>query len=260
MTLIGLSFYFYKILISRFKNIENLEKNLIIKAIILVFLIVGFLISFNQTQYTLCEFIFFLICFVSYKLLENSKTKSLDIDIVIFSWFGAYLLFQSTLGIKVDRYFITMAPAFVYFMILGLSEFINAIEPKLKNHKLKSWGIYLIIALMFISTSTATYIGHTPQKCFTKDIENASIWIKENDPNYVNKTIYSDYPNAVTWYLKKEVRGLFPRFYNDSDDFANVLLKNNADYYIDSLSNPKKALKGYKIISQSGNVVIYMKI
>ncbi|MGF7119017.1 glycosyltransferase family 39 protein [Methanobacterium oryzae] len=259
IVLIGLSFYFYRILSSRFKGI-NLEKNLIINALILVFLIIGFLVSFNQAQYTLCELIFFLICFVLYKLLENSKTKSLDMDIVIFSWFGAYLLFQSTLGIKVDRYFITMAPAFVYFIILGLSEFINVIKPKIRNQKLKSPGIYLIIVIIFISISTPTYTYHTPKKCFTVDIENASIWLKENDPTYMNKNVYSDYPNAVTWYLKKDVKGLFPRFYKDSDDFANVLLKNNADYYIDSLSSPKKTLKGYKLVHQSGNVTIYKKI
>lgn len=259
ITLIGLIIYFYRILRSRFKYKET-EKNLIVKAIILVLLIVGFLFSFNQAQYTLCQFIFLLICYVSYKLLENPKTKSLDTDIMVFSWFGAYLLFQSTLGIKVDRYFITMAPAVAYFIILGLSEFINIIKPKIRNQKLKSWSIYLVIALIFMSTSTATYIEHTPKKCFTVDIEDASIWIKVNDSNYVSKTIYSDYPNAATWYLKKEVKGIFPRFYKNSDDFAKALLKNNADYYIDSLSSPKKTLKGYKLIYQSGNVVIYKKM
>jgi len=260
IALIGLSFYIYRILNSRFNNTNVLEKKLTIKLILMVALITGFMISSINMQYSLSVLIFFFICVVIHKLLKNSKRKSFNMDLMIFSWFGAYLIFQSTLGVKVDRYFITMAPALVYFILLGLSEFMNIIRPEIKNQNLKSWGIYLIIALLFLSTSTATYIGHTPKKCFTKDIESASNWLKVYDPNYSDKIITSDYPNSVSWYLKKEVRGAFPRFYESSDDFSNALQKKNADYYIDSLSEPKLYLKGYQIINRFGNVVIYRKI
>lgn len=257
IVLIGLGFYIYRILKSRFKSI-NLEKGLIVKLILLIALIAGFVISLINLWQSLSIFIFFLICFVLYKLLENPNGR--DMDLMILSWFGAYLIFQSSIGVKVDRYFITMAPALVYFIILGLSEFINIIKPRIKNQNLKSWGIYSIIVLIFLSTSTATYIGHTPKKCFTKDIEDASSWIKDYDHDYNNKIIVSDYPNAVAWYLKKEVNGAFPRFYKNSNDFSYVLQKKNADYYIDSLSEPKQYLKGYQIINKFGNVVIYKKI
>jgi len=258
IVLTGLSFYIFPILKSG--GIETSKKSLIIKIISLVFLIAGFIISFYNMQYAVSTFIFFLICFILYKLLENSKTKNLDMDLMFFSWFGSYLIFQSTLGIKVDRYFITMAPALVYFIMLGLSEFINIFKPRIKNQNLKSWGIYSIIILIFLSTSTATYIGHTPKKCFTKDIDDASNWIKDYDTDYPNKIIVSDYPNAVEWYLKKEVKGAFPRFYRNSDDFSYFLQNKNVEYYIDSLSEPKPYLKGYQIINKFGKVVIYRKV
>lgn len=259
IVLTGLIFYVYTILKSRFK-LETSKKSSIIEIIFLAVLFAGFVFSFYNMQYALSTIIFFMVCYLLYKLLENSKTKSLDMDLMIFSWFGSYLIFQSTLGVKVDRYFITMVPALVYFIVLGLSEFINIIKPRIKYQRLKSWGIYLIIILVFLSTSTATYIGHTPKKCFTKDIDDASDWIKDYDADYPNKIIVSDYPNAVAWYLKKEVNGAFPRFYKNSDDFSYILQKKNADYYIDSLSEPKPYLKGYQIIKKFGNVVIYMKI
>lgn len=259
IVIIGFVFYFYYVLNSKFQSKEHLKKkSFIIQLLSLIILVAGFIITFNNTTYALSGFIFFGICLIVYRLLEI-KNKKIDLDVMFFSWFGSYLIFQSTLGIKVDRYFITMAPALVYFIILGLSEFINIIKPGIKSRNLKSWGIYLIIALIFLSTSTATFIGHTPKKCFTIDIGESSDWIKEYDPNYTDKIIYSDYPNAVTWYLKKDVKGAFPRFYKNHDDFANSLLKNDAYYYIDSLSDPKADIKGYIIIKTFGNVVIYKR-
>ncbi|MGB9979487.1 glycosyltransferase family 39 protein [Methanobacterium sp.] len=256
----GIIFYIYRIIDVKYKNKLNLQnKYTIVKIILLTILIFGAIFTFNSTEYLLSEIFLFGTCFLLYNLLKNPDTKNIDLDIMIFLWFGAYFIFQSNLGIKVDRYFITMAPALAYFIILGLSEFIDKIKPKIKNKDLKSWGIYSIIALIFLSSATVTYIGHTPKKTFTMDIGEASNWIKGHDPDYNNKIIYSDYPPAVSWYLKKGTMGGFPRFYKNPDDFSNALLNKNADYYIDSLSEPKLNIKGYQIIKNFGNVAVYKK-
>lgn len=219
-----------------------------------------FLITFSRISYIISEVIFLGICYVTYNLLKNLEIKNLDIDFLFISWFMAYFIFHSILAIKVDRYFITMTPALVYFLILGLSEFINFIRPKIKNQNLKSWEIYSIIALIFLSTSVATFTGHTPKKCFTMDIEDASEWLEEYDPNYKDKIIYSDYPNAVSWYLKKGVNGGFPRLYKSYDDFSIYLIRNNVDYYIDSLSTSKSNIKGYQIVKNINGITIYKKL
>ncbi len=261
VSLTGLIFYIYKILNSKFKSKENLQKiALTAKIVVLIILIFGVISTFNNTEYLLSEIILFGTCCLLYNLLKNPKIEDIDLDLMMLLWFGAYLIFQSTLGVKVDRYFITMAPALAYFIILGLSEFINKIKPKIKNKDLKSWGIYSIIALIFLSSATVTYIGHTPKKTFTMDIGDASNWLKEYDPDYNSEVICSDYPPAVIWYLKKEVNAGFPRFYKNPDDFANDLQNKSADYYIDSLSEPKLNIKGYQIIKNFGNVAVYKKI
>ena len=258
ITAAGLILYIYKILCFKFKNKVN--SYTAAKAVLLIVLTAGFISTFNSTQYLLSEIFLFGACFLLYNLLKSPKAKNIDLDIMILLWFGAYLIFQSTLGVKVDRYFITMAPALAYFIILGLNEFVNKIKPKIKNKNLKSWGIYSIIALILLSSAMVTYIGHTPKKTFTKDIGDASNWIKEYDPNYNNKIIFSDYPPAVSWYLKKEINGGFPRFYKNPDDFANALENKSAYYYIDSLSEPKLNLKGYQLIKNFGNVAVYRKM
>ncbi len=260
IVLIGLALYIYRVFNSRIKNIElKMDSVSTMKIILLIVLITGFIISFNNVSYVISEIIFFGICCLSYLLLKNSKIKNIDLDFMFFSWFLAYLIFQSILPLKVDRYFITMAPAFAYFIILGLSEFIDKIKPKIKNKNLKSWGIYSIIALIFLSSATATYIGHTPKKCFTLDIGDASNWLKEYDPGYNDRIIYSDYQPAVNWYLKRSTNGGFPIYLTKTILFAEMLQKNNVDYYIDSLSEPKPDLEGYHIIKSINNVAIYEK-
>lgn len=258
IVLIGIVFYVYKVLNSKIRELKINPFN-IAKITLLIALIAGFLIAFNKSNLILSEGILFGICLLLYILLKNPKTKNTDLDLMFFSWFLAYLIFQSILIIKVDRYFITMAPALAYFIILGLSEFTQKIKPKLKNKDIKSWGIYSLIALIFLSSATATYIGHTPKKCFTVDIGDASNWLKEYDPDYKNKTIYSDYPPAVSWYLKKEINGGYPRFFSSSGKFSSMLQKKDADYYFDSLSEPKPNLDGYHIIKTIGTVAIYGK-
>ncbi len=258
VVLVGLGFYVYRIL--NFKNMELKTDSLnIMKIVLLIILIAGFIISFNNVSYVISEIIFFSICYLSYLLLKNSKTRNIDLDVMFFSWFGAYLIFQSILPLKVDRYFITMTPAFAYFIILGLSEFIDRIKPRIKNKNLRSWGIYSIIALIFLSSATATYIGHTPKKCFTLDIGEASSWLKDYDPDYKDKIIYSDYQPAVSWYLKRATNGGFPIYLTKTILYSKLLQKNNVDYYIDSLSEPKPDLEGYHIIKNINNIAIYEK-
>ena len=265
IVLVGLIFYIHRIFISKidFKDNKLLNMNNLVKmAIILVFIIL-LSISFYYQSFLLSEIILLVFLYSLYLILTRGKAykpKNLDLDFMFLSWFGVYLIFQSTLPLKVDRYFITMAPALVYFIILGLSEFIAQIKPRIEYKNLKSGTICLIVALLFLSCSTATFIGHTPKKTFTVDIDDSCQWLKEYDPDYNNKIICSDYPNSVNWYLKKETIAAFPRLYKNDEEFEAYLQKIGADYYIDSTSKKHPDLKGYQIIKTFGVVVVYQKI
>jgi hypothetical protein len=272
VVILGLLFYVYQALSSKvggknenqpeirksFINISNLMKTTII-----ICLFIACAASFYFKSFILSEIILLLTLYIFYKFLTTGMVKhipELRLDFMFLSWFGAYLIFQGILPMKVDRYFITMAPAFVYFIILGFSGFMKIIGPKIKYNNIRSWGIYIILALVFLSSATATYMGHSPKKTFTVDIGESCEWIIENDPNYQDKVIASDYPNAVTWYLKKEILGGYPRLFNSPDEFADYLQINGVDYYIDSISNPHPDINGYRIIKSFGVVVIYQKI
>lgn len=266
IVIFGLIFYIHRIYISKinFEEKKILRTDNLIKIGLILVLFILLLVSFYYKYFILSEIILFAFLYGAYVILIKGKAgyeqKKLELDFMFLSWFGAYLIFQSTLPLKVDRYFITMAPALAYFIVLGLSEFITKFRPKIKYKNVKPGLICLLIALIFLSCSTATFIGHTPKKTFTIDIDHSCQWIKAYDPDYKDKVICSDYPNAVNWYLKKEIRAGFPRLYNNEDDkFEDFLQQIDADYYIDSTRKFHPEIKGYRIIKKFGVVAIYEK-
>lgn len=262
ISVIGIFSYIYRFLSTgKEKNISEVNIINLGKISIILVLFIGLVLSFYNKSLILSEIFLLALVYLSYRFMARGRFEvdnKLALDLMFLSWFGAYFLFHGILPFKVDRYFITMAPAFTYFIVLGLSQFINELKPRIKGLKSKSGLVYMAIALICLSVTTVTYIGHTPQKTFTLDIEEASQWIKGYDPNYCNKIIGSDYPNAVTWYLHKETTGAYLKYYNNTDEFADYLQENGVYYYFDS-NKSHPTLKSYRIIKEFGVVAIYEK-
>jgi len=260
IVLFGLSIYLYGIIKEKIKEINRYDKNKFnLQLIILILLFTVGILSFFTSSYLVTEFIILGALYVGYKLLKSRKIKNLETDFLFLSWFVSFFIFHSIIPLKVDRYFITMSPALAYFIILGLSIVIEKYKFKLKIENLRSGGLYFIIGLVFLSSITAVSLGHTPKHGYGFDIQTASDWLKGYDPNYQDKVIYSDYDPAVTWSLKKEVKFGVPRLYTSPEAFSNYLRGNNADYYIDTLSNPKPDIPGYHIIKNITSISIFEK-
>lgn len=267
----GILIYFSRILkehMAKYAKIASSSdrKQFILKLAFLVIMIAMFFLSLNNLPYVVSEAFLFLAIITAYFGLIKSGKRNLELDIFFFYWFAVYLVFHSALSMKVDRYFITMAPALTYFILLGLLELIPFLNSKfnLKSRVKNSWplsagSVCVIIALVFLAFSTATFAGHTPKKIFEKDVGLAADWIMEYDQNYQDEVIFSDYSAAASWYFKKDVKGAFPRFYSDIWVFSDHLNRWNASYYIDSLSQPKPEIPGYTPIKSFGKVTIYQK-
>ena len=267
IVILGLIIYINRIFLAKteLKYGNIFETGNLIKIVLITVIFIILVSSFLNQLFILAEIALLAFLYGLYWIIIKNKSKldkeKLTMDLMFLSWFGAYLIFQSILPLKVDRYFITMAPALAYFIVLGLSEFVTIFEAKIKIKNYKAGLICLFIALILLSCSTATYIGHTPKKTFTIDIDHSCQWIKSYDPEYRDKIICSDYPNAVNWYLKKEIRAGFPRLYNNYDDkFEDYLKQIGADYYIDATRKNHPEIKGYRIIKTFGVVAIYERI
>ncbi|AEG18540.1 glycosyltransferase family 39 protein [Methanobacterium paludis] len=244
-------------------------------AIFLVFLLT-FVGTFGQIFYMLSEVIFFVMCYVFYDLSKNLNIKDMDIHLLFFAWFMAFFIFHSVFVIKDNRYFVTMAPAVAYFLILGLSGVTGKLKFKVKNRNLM-FPIFALILTIMILASTISYLpsvkqANTNLKVLDDNVASASEWFVNYDPDYKNKTIYSDVSPYSGWYLKTNVKLMLifkdnqsysggVKDYNfspeDSKAFNQHLKNNNVDYYF--CINKGLNLTSYKTVKQFGYVVIYEK-
>jgi 4-amino-4-deoxy-L-arabinose transferase-like glycosyltransferase len=278
IVIMGVLLYLFFKIVTELKN-KKYKLNLInrgkITYIIFIILAIIFLGSFGKISYIFSELLFFVITYFFYELTKN-KIKNLDIHLMFLAWFMTFFIFHSIFVIKDVRYFVVMAPAVAYFMILGLSEISNQIHYKIRNMDV----IFPLLAILLTSImllSTASQIPLILQEnhdniVFNEQIQNASEWFVNYDPNYKNKNIYSDLGPNFSWYLKTNVKSV-PVFHGnqtfltgiinfsfdqlDSNKFNQYLESNNADYYFSVRQGLN--LTSYYPIKQFGYLIIYKK-
>ncbi|BAW31304.1 MAG TPA: glycosyltransferase family 39 protein [Methanothermobacter sp.] len=223
------------------------------KLIILLFLSVALLAIFGRISYALAEILIFLWALSIYWLLKDVDLDNLDINLVMATWFLAFLYMHSFHAVKVDRYFITVLPAIAYSMSLGINEISNLL--KWEHAK----PILSIFASLLLLSSAVYYISGMPLDYPIVDAEReAAAWLKEHDPHYHSRVIASDRGPAFSWYLKDYV---FTRRMNEKNKalFYKLFYELKPDYYIYwSSNNPK--IRGYKIIYNKDGVIIAEKI
>ena len=278
MILASVFFLFSRyILKGQHKNlVNNLRLKRVTKIKLLLFVVVGilFLASFDKTSYIVSEIIFFVLLYQFYDLMKN-RIKSIDLHIMFLSWFMVFFIFSSIFVIKDDRYFLLMAPPVSYFMILLLSKISNIFNFKIRNINV----VFPVIAIILTSIILLSTVSEIPNILLANNgeiianqqIGSASQWFSNYDPNYKNQNIYSDLSPNFSWYLKTNVKQV-PVFKNnhtfinvnnnsftqqDSDQFNNYLVTNNADYYL--CIRQGLNLTSYTLIKQFGSVIIYKK-
>jgi 4-amino-4-deoxy-L-arabinose transferase-like glycosyltransferase len=263
-----------KLLKDHFK-IENTVTK--IKILILMILLLLFVGTFGKIAYMGSEVLFFVVCYLAYNFLKKLDINGIDMHFLFLSWFMAFFIFHSVYVIKDGRYFITMVPAVSYFLIVGLSWVSNNLDYKIKNRNVTSYIFAIIITLMILSFTTS-YLPGIPDanynlKVMNDNVASASEWLVNYDPNYKNKTIYSDIWPYSGWDLKTNVK-MMPIFKDNQTFYCGVknysfspedsiqsnsyLKTNNVDYYFCTL--PGLNLTSYKSIKQFGNVIIYTRL
>lgn len=247
-----------------------------LKLALFVVLILTFLGSFGQIHYMFSEILFFILSYLFYDMTKLFKMKYIRINLLFFAWFMAFFIFNSVYVIKVERYFILMAPPTVYFLILCMSEISNRLPYKIKKCNITLPLITLLLtSLIILSTaSTLLVIEHSSQqyKIMNERMTSASEWFKNYDPDYKNKVIYSDMWPYFGWYLKTNVLPMpefkdNKKFYGgitshnitiqDNMDYNLELESNNVDYYF--CSRPYLNLTSYSPIQRYGNLIIYKR-
>ena len=80
----------------------------------MVFFLLAFLFTFGKISSMASIGMVVLLGYLAYDLWRGRL--NLDLDILMFSWFLTQFIVHAQFGLKVDRYFITMAPAMVFIL------------------------------------------------------------------------------------------------------------------------------------------------
>ncbi len=260
----------------KFNKSNTIKKNTKLKLSIFIVLALLFVGSFGQILVYLSEILFFILSYLLYDLLKNLNIKELDVHLLFFGWFMVFFIFHSVFAIKVDRYFILMAPPVAYFLILALSYISNKLEFKIKNNNVTPIIISAILTMVLLLSATSYLqdINQSNQRydVMHENIIHASEWLMNYDPDYKNKVIYSDIWPYFGWYLKTGVKPM-PEFKDNQKFYGGVtdnnitpeenlaynieLKNNNVDYYF--CNRPELNLTYYKSIKRFGDLIIYKK-
>ena len=196
---------------------------------------------------------------------RKRKYKHFNFDILMFTWFFAYLVFFTSHVTKADRYFTTIAPGFIALVILALYTIMNTnkirnISFNLKQNHRNDYNIklstiiVLILGLLFI-ISAAYSLNTNKYDSLVDDEQNMANYLSSNYPDYVNTVISSNRAPIYVWYLHKEIKPI--SISNNSTMLDYDLGKYNTTYYIGNDSNLD--IKNYNKIINYGDVTLYKK-
>lgn len=222
-------------------------------------------------------------------IITNKETKTLNLNLLMISWFFIYLIFFSFSDVKVDRYFITVLPVIAYFAAYSLDFLIktltsrNFINRNDKNHESNDENINdengqnnkdnenydnntkntnkkiiqnivpILLIILFIGSAFANIEKIPTENNLVDEPIVISQWLMNYDPNYNNSIIWVYNVRYYTWYLKMNVIGAYEK------DIPK-LEKNNVTYYISkNISKENYTIANYTIIKKFDDVYIYKR-
>lgn len=257
-------------------NFIQSEKFKIIKLALFLVLSFVFIETFGNITYSQSLLLFFILLFVFYELLKSLKIEHFDTDLLIFSFFMTNFIFHSLFVIKVDRYFVIMAPAVAYFLIWGLNEILNFLKLKTQNKNI-ILSIISIALVFMVLLPISPYLSELKEenqgmRSLTDKSALSSQLLINYDPQYKDKIIYSDIWVYSAWHLKTNIKrmpifkdgaayyygvknyGISPQ---DNIAFNQELELGKADYYI--CVRPELNITSYIPIIRVEDITIYKR-
>lgn len=190
----------------------------------------------------------FVILFSFFKKIGIDR-EIYSFNILMLSWFLVYFLFFTFLNIKVNRYIITVFPAFIYFVIFAINEILDW-GGKFKFLEFKKWNLLNIVPIILIvfcifSAFTFTHTVHYDED-FSKNKVIAD-YLADYDQGYASKDIAVFNQRSYNWFLKMYTIPL-------TDDQLDYLESSNITYYI---SDDNFNLENYTMIYEKEGLYLY---
>jgi len=240
-----------KAILIKFNNLPKL--NFLLIGIVFI----SFVTTFTQIHYLGSEVLFLILSLLIYNILSKNKIEHLDYDFLFISWFMAFFIFHSVYAIKDDRYFITMAPALSYFLLICFngSKRLWGLQFKYKNFLSHTLTITVIVMILVSGLNYINEIPDTQSETTYRvgKIKETTQWLKDYDPQYHNKIIYSDQWPYFSWYLKMNVLQIPLNTQNFHENQSNI---ETADYF---LLKEELNITNFHPIKDFGTIIIYQR-
>ena len=223
--------------------------NIILKMVFLIVLIVSLLTLFKVSSIVTILLVTLDIVILS-KLLKKYEIKGLNFHLMMLTWFLTYLISLSYIYLKVNRYILTLMPAFIYFFILGLYYIEKQwnYDFKLSKYKINTsqvLAIFLIAIFMFSAFNFTNTVNMSPD---TKSPSIISDYLKHYDANYCTKEIGVYNQRPFSWFLKMKLFGI-------TKENRGYLTNSNITYYI--ANNRVDNLTNYHLLKNQGKLYLY---
>ena len=175
-----------------------------------------------------------------------------SINILMIAWFLVYFIFFTFLNIKVNRYIITVFPAFIYFVIYALNEILDC-AGRFKFLEFKKQNLLNLIPIILIVFCIFSAFAFSSTVHYNEDFNKNKVmadYLMEYDQDYDSKEIATFHQRSFNWFLKDNTIAL-------TDEQLDYLESSNITYYI---SDGNFNLANYTMIYQKDGLYLYERI
>ncbi len=221
--------------------------------ILFVVLLVISILSFKiNSLITITLILIDLVILFSYFRKIGIDREIYSTDIFMLAWLLVYFIFFTFLNIKVNRYIITVFPAFIYFVIYALNEILD-LSGKFEFFEFKKQNLLKIIPILLIVFCIFSAFTFTSTVHYNEDFNKNKIiadYLTEYDSDYMSKDVAVFKQRPYNWFLRMYTIPI-------TDDRLDYLESSNITYYI---SDGNFNLSNYTMIYQKEGLYLYERI
>lgn len=221
--------------------------------ILFVVLLVISILSFKiNSLITITLILIDLVILFSYFRKIGIDREIYSTDIFMLAWLLVYFIFFTFLNIKVNRYIITVFPAFIYFVIYALNEILD-LSGKFEFFEFKKQNLLKIIPILLIVFCIFSAFTFTSTVHYNEDFNKNKViadYLTEYDSDYMSKDVAVFKQRPYNWFLRMYTIPI-------TDDRLDYLESSNITYYI---SDGNFNLSNYTMIYQKEGLYLYERI
>jgi hypothetical protein len=193
-----------------------------------------------------------------------------SLDAMVLTWGLIFFDAQGHLAFQLDRYFLTMAPAALYFVLIGWSALAGLVvrsvaagrrrrapEESAHDERRRTSGTAAVtLALLAMPLAALTLLSPPPAKDpYVSEMAAVSSWLRSHVPGTRDVTIVSD---AWPYTSYDFGRATLPMFsFPDARAWQWELEKRRADYYV-SIHNVART--GYAKVYANGSTTVWKRV